>query len=371
MRIVITGGGTGGHVYPALALANALREQVPAPEILFVGTKAGLEAELIPKAGYRLQTIVVSGIERRLSLATLRSFWDMGVGGVQAAAILRRFRPQVVIGTGGYVCGPVVLLAHLARIPTMILEQNVIPGVTNRLLGKVVDRVAVTYAESARYFPARAGVTVTGNPIRRELLGVNRETARRKLGVPAAVRLILAVGGSVGAQRLNEAMPDLMAAYAGNPALQILHVTGKDKYADMLSALEKRGINYQAAGNIRIEPYLYEIADAYAAADLVVCRAGGITLSEITAVGLPAVIVPYPHATDNHQYYNARHLEQEGAAVLIADQELTGARLTAAVRDLLGGGKLPAMAARSKALGRPDAVDRIREMVMALAAGRR
>jgi len=371
MRIIITGGGTGGHVYPAIATADALRATGTNPEILFVGTKSGLEADLVPKAGYELTTIVVSGVERRLSFKALKAFATMAVGGWQAAAVLRRFRPDVVIGTGGYVCGPVVFLAHFFGLPTLILEQNVIPGVTNRLLGRFVDAVAVTYDASRRYFPARTRILVTGNPIRREITQVDRETGCRNLGINPESKVVYAVGGSVGAQKLNEAMVAVMQAYHGRRDISIVHVTGRDKYAATLARLQEIGIDIQSAGNIIVKPYLYNVADAYAAADLVVCRAGGITLSEVTAVGRPAVLVPYPYATNNHQFFNARHLEQEGAAVLLTDDALNGTALLDTVGGLLAdAGRLAAMREQSKRLGRPDAGDRIASLALTLRSQR-
>lgn len=369
MRIIITGGGTGGHVYPAIATADALQAKEAGPEILFVGTRGGLEADLVPKAGYKLATIVVSGVERRLSFRTFKAFADMAVGGWQAAALLRRFRPDVVIGTGGYVCGPVVLLAHFFGIPTLILEQNVIPGVTNRLLGRFADAVAVTYDASRQYFPARAKVIVTGNPIRREITQVGREAGCRSLGIDPASKVVFAVGGSVGARKLNEAMITVIKSFRERRDVAFVHVTGKDKYAAVLAQLQGNGIDIQSAGNIIVKPYLYNVADAYAAADLIVCRAGGITLSEVTAVGRPAILIPYPFATDNHQYFNARHLVREGAAVLLADGDLSGTALRDAIQNLLDNpGRLAAMSEQSKSLGRPDAGDSIASLALSLPA---
>ncbi|MGI5838427.1 MAG: undecaprenyldiphospho-muramoylpentapeptide beta-N-acetylglucosaminyltransferase [bacterium] len=367
MRIIITGGGTGGHVYPAIATADELRAKMDNPEILFVGTKSGLEADLVPKAGYRLATIVVSGVERRFSLKAFKALGAMMVGGWQAAALLRRFRPDVVIGTGGYVCGPVVLFAHLFGIPTLICEQNVIPGVTNRLLGRFADIVCVTYEASRRYFPARTRVVVTGNPIRREITLVSRAAGRRNLGIDPAQRVVFVVGGSVGAKKLNEAMTDVYRSFRKRRDITFIHVTGKDKYEGSLARLREIGIDIQSAGNIILKPYLYNVADAYAAADLIVCRAGGITLSEVTAVGLPAVLIPYPFATNNHQYHNARHLEQAGAAVLLSDDALSGAGLTDILDRLLSDpGELSAMGEKCRSLGHPKAVDEIAELALSL-----
>jgi UDP-N-acetylglucosamine--N-acetylmuramyl-(pentapeptide) pyrophosphoryl-undecaprenol N-acetylglucosamine transferase len=360
VRILIAGGGTGGHVYPGISLANEFREQQKQHKILFVGTRKGMEAELVPKAGYAFETIKVSGFQRKLSIALLKSAVEAVQGFFAAGKIITRFKPDIVIGTGGYVCGPVVSIARLRGIPTMVLEQNVIPGVTNRILGRFVDGVAVTYEASRSYFPKKKQVEVTGNPIRREIMSADPVMGRKTLNLDPEQKVVMSFGGSIGAQTINQAMVEVAAAWKERADVHLLIVTGKDKLSETVRALQEKGIQEDEAGNVTVKPYLYNIQDAYAAADIVVARAGGISLSELTALGKAAIIVPYPHATNQHQDHNARTLAEAGAAVVIPDKELDGKILTVELSNLLNDPvRLQAMARKSKELGRPDAAARI------------
>ncbi len=356
LRIMIAGGGTGGHVYPGISVANEFRDQNMDHRILFVGTERGMEASLIPKAGYELKTIVVSGFQRRISLGIIKSALDAVRGFFQAGTLIRRFQPDIVIGTGGYVCGPVVTVARLRKIPTMILEQNVIPGATNRILGRFVQGVAVTYEASKKYFPAKQDVRVTGNPIRREIMAADPIQGRKSLEIGMDKKVIMSFGGSIGAQTINQAMVDLAEHYISRSDIHILIITGNNKLDETVQALREKGIPHNDAGNVTVKPYLYNIQDAYAAADIIVGRAGGISLSELTALGKAAIVVPYPHATNQHQLHNAEVLGTAGAAVVIDDQSLDGARLVDEVNKLLlQPQKLIDMARNSKLLGRPNA----------------
>ncbi|MEW5953397.1 MAG: undecaprenyldiphospho-muramoylpentapeptide beta-N-acetylglucosaminyltransferase [Bacillota bacterium] len=367
MRFVITGGGTGGHIYPALAIARGLQQKYPGGKILYVGTDRGLEAEIVPKAGLAFRTIRVAGLKRSLSPANLAVLWQTAAGLAGAARILRSFRPAAVVGTGGYVCGPVVLAAAGLRIPTLIHEQNALPGITNRILARIAGRVAVTFDESARYFGRRARVLVTGLPVRPEVIAAGREEARAGLDVKDGRMLVLSFGGSQGARTINQAMIEVLKQLGGKPDLQFLHVAGPKQYEGFMDDLKKSGMTAEKYGNITIEPYLHRMPEALAAADLLICRAGAATIAELTVRGLPAILIPYPHAAANHQEHNARVLAERGAALMVLDRDLRGEMLAGLLSGLLENRpRLKAMSEKSLQLGRPGALDDILDSLAGL-----
>lgn len=360
MRVCLTGGGTGGHIYPALAIARGLQESVPGVRLLYVGTRRGLEADLVPREGLDFATITVQGMPRRLSPSLLG--WALGAGrGLgEAYRIVRRFRPDVVVGTGGYVCGPVVLAAALQRRPIVLHEQNALPGVTNRALARFARTVCLTFPEAARYFPRRSHIVVTGLPVRPAVLAARREDGLKALGLAPDRLTVLVVGGSQGARALNRALRLTWRRVAAREDVQLVHVSGPAGYAETRQAALAEGIDPSGGGNITVMPYLYQMGEALAAADVVVGRAGAAFLAEVTVRGLPAILVPYPHATGNHQEHNARALERAGAAVVIPERELTGERLWEALAGVLDdAGRRRQMAECSLALGKPEALDRI------------
>jgi UDP-N-acetylglucosamine--N-acetylmuramyl-(pentapeptide) pyrophosphoryl-undecaprenol N-acetylglucosamine transferase len=368
MRIVVSGGGTGGHIYPAITLIKTIKQFVESCEIFYIGTQAGLEADLVPKEGLPFATIDVRGFARKLSvenivtlLKTCGSLW-------QSRKILQSFKPDLVIGTGGYVCGPVLLTASLMGIPTMIQEQNVIPGITNRILARFVDKIAVGYADAGKYFSHNEKVVFTGNPIRPEVMTATREAGLAALGLDANKRTILISGGSRGARSINQAMLHVHKYFAGNKDIQLLHVTGKNEYNGIVGNLMQMGIDVGNVGNISIKPYLYDMPKALAVADLAIFRAGAIGLAEITALGIPAILIPYPYAAENHQEFNARVIERQGAALVIKDSELDGTKLTEQISKLIyDPEKLALMAQASRKLGRPQAAETIARMAIHLA----
>lgn len=368
MRIIVAGGGTGGHIYPAITLINTIKNLVSSCEILYVGTREGLEADLIPKEGLPFSTIEVRGFARSLSLQNLVTIVKTFGSVWESRKIIREFRPNLVIGTGGYVCGPVLLAASLMGIPTMIQEQNVIPGITNKILAKFVDKIAVGYADADKYFKNSEKVVFTGNPIRAEVMTATREQGLRELGLDPCKRTILISGGSRGARSINHAMLHVHQYFAKNQDIQLLHVTGKNEYNGIVGNLMQMGIDIGTTGNISIKPYLYDMPKALAVADLAIFRAGAIGLAEITALGIPAILIPYPHAAENHQEFNARVMERQGAAVVIRDCELDGTKLLESIIELIyDTGKLTMMANASKQLGRPEAAETIAHMAIKLA----
>ena len=349
-RVLIAGGGTGGHIYPGLAIAEELISRSPRPEVIFVGTPKGMEMRLVPRSGFAVVGIcsggvIGKGIASRLVSLCLRA----PVGLVQALSLLARLKPDVVIGVGGYASGPLALAATLAGVPTVLQEQNLLPGVTNRILAPWVEAVAVTFEESRRSLSGR--VVVTGNPLRRAVLkGAQRPNDDRFH--------LLVLGGSRGARALNrlmsEAVSHLKPLY---PSLSIVHQSGE------MDEEETRRIYEKHAGDRfewRVEPFLERVWEQYGWADLVVCRAGATTVAEITACGKPVIFVPFPHAARNHQVYNARYLADRGAAVVREQDDLTAERLAGTILELAQDEPRRArMAARSRALGFPNAAARV------------
>lgn len=351
--MIITGGGTGGHIYPALALARHLRERQPAAELLFVGSPGGLEGKIVPAAGFELRTIPARGLRR--SLGGLASFGvELGRGLLQARRILAEFRPDLVFGTGGYVSAPVVLAALLARCPTALHEQNALPGLANRKFAPLVDRVCLSFEESRGAFPRRSRTLFTGNPRASEVAAVDRREAQERLRLDPARRTILVYGGSRGALRINEVITAFLKAGWLPPATQFLYVTGEIYYRQVREQLG------MLPGALRLYPYLDEMPAALAAADLVITRAGATTLAEITALGLPAILIPSPNVVHNHQYHNARLLEKAGAALLLEERELDHHRLRRELNRLRSEpGLLERMSRAGKRMGVPDAAERL------------
>lgn len=369
MRIIISGGGTGGHIYPALTIARAIQKQIPDAEFLYVGTKDGLEADIVPKEGFPFATVNIQGFKRSLTPENLLRGARAFGGVMKAMGIVRRFRPDVAVGTGGYVCGPILLASSLVGIPTLIQEQNVMPGVTNRLLARFVSCIAMGTKESAEHFPKGKRI-FTGNPVREEVLRARRDEGQELFGLDPASKTVLVSGGSRGARSINRAMIGVLAHYAGKQGVQFLHVTGKAGYDDTMERLRQAGVNPDKAGNLFVRPYLYNMPQALACADVAVFRAGAIGIAELTARGVPSILVPYPFAAANHQEMNARAIVSGGAARMILDKELTAERLLSVLAELLSeDAKLKRMAQAAKRLGRPKAADKIASRVIRLAKG--
>ena len=364
MRIIVSGGGTGGHIYPAVTIANQIKEKQPDAEIIFVGTKEGLESEIVPRYGYPIEFIEVAGFQRKLSLDTIKSAFKLLAGLVDALKLIRRIKPDLVVGTGGYVCGPVLFLAALQGIPTCIQEQNAMPGVTNKILAHFVKKVFLGYQEAEKYFSGNSEKLFTGNPIRKEILEVSRATAIEKFKLDPAKKTILVSGGSRGARSINDAMALVETSLAGRSDVQVIHITGETGYEKFIGQVEKKVL---MSDNIKVFRYMHDMPMALAAADLAIFRSGAIGLAELMARGIPSILVPYPYATANHQEHNARAVEGAGGAVVILDKELTGEILLKQIESLLADeSKLQKMKDAAKALGRPEAAEDIARKVLAL-----
>jgi UDP-N-acetylglucosamine--N-acetylmuramyl-(pentapeptide) pyrophosphoryl-undecaprenol N-acetylglucosamine transferase len=353
-RVVIAGGGTGGHLYPGIAVARELRRRAPRVAITFAGTARGIETSVVPREGFELDVLRSAGLKGMSAAALARGVALLPLSAGDAWRILSRRRPQIVIGVGGYSSGPVVLMAALRRIPTLLLEQNAVPGFTNRRLAPVVGAAAVTYESTLAYFGRRG--FVTGNPVRPEFFDPTDAPA----GGPPR---ILIFGGSQGAHAINMAMVAAAPRLAAHPGgLAITHQTGARDLDDVRNA-------YRAAGlEARVEPFLFAMDREMKAADLVVCRAGATTLAELTAAGRASVLVPLPTAADDHQRKNAEVLAAAGAALLVPQSTLAGDALTAAILDLADApDRRAAMAEAARKLARPDAARAIVDRALELA----
>ncbi len=370
-RVIISGGGTGGHIYPAITIARAIADIEPT-EFLYVGSKIGLENTLIPKEGLPFVTLDVRGLERKISFRNLVTLGKTAGSLFKAESIIRHFKPDVVIGTGGFVCGPVLLAASLSGIPTLIQEQNVIPGVTNTILSKFVNRVALGYQEAANRFKKKNILVYTGNPVRKDILTVTKEAGREYLGLDAHKFTLLVAGGSRGARSINTAMIEVHKHFKDDDSIQILHVTGDHEYDRVVKQLDGIDGKGRYGKGSRIIPYLHHMPSALAAADLAVYRAGAVGLAELTVRGVPSILIPYPYAAEDHQRYNAQALVMCGAAKMILDKMLTGRDLLEEILHLKEDpDALAAMAKASKALGKPQAAHDIAELALSIARHRR
>ncbi len=364
-KIIFAAGGTGGHINPALAVAGEVRRRYPDAEILFIGTAEKMEARLVPAAGYDFKTIQISGFNRVLNLngikQNIKTLSHLLKSSSQAKKIIREFAPDVVIGFGGYVSGPVVRAAAKLGIPTAIHEQNAFPGVTNKTLAKMVDAVMLTAEQAAQYMQPKNPVIVTGLPVRGELLEADRDISRAELGLDEKP-LILSMGGSLGAKAINEVMLEVIANRWQANNCTFMHATGKD-CKDFPERLIEKGVDLNSK-NIIVRDYINDMHRCLAAADLVICRAGASSLSEFQALGKPSILIPYPFATENHQFHNAKALADKGAAIVIEEKDLTSAKLMQQIDTLLESpGKLDAMGRAAKSMAVADAQSRIVEVL--------
>ncbi len=355
MRVLIAGGGTGGHVIPALAIARELRDSHGA-EVRFVGTARGLETKLVPEAGFPLELIKVGQLKNVRLATRARTLLDLPLGLLRCVALLRSFRPDVVVGVGGYASGPAMMAAILLRVPTLAFEPNAVPGLANRLVGKWVSAAAVNLEETRRYFNR---AKVTGTPVRPEFFAIEPKAVESRMR-------LLVFGASQGARVLNETMPKIMERLlAAVPNLDVVHQTGARHAESTVAAYERLGIGF---GRLRVTPYLDDMARQFAEADLIVCRSGASSVAEVAAAGRAAVLVPFPQAADDHQRKNAEAFVAAGAAELIVEADLTEERLFGMLRLLLGDDpRRMEMGREARTLAHPNAVREIASMVAELA----
>ncbi len=361
---LFAGGGTGGHLYPAIAIAQKIAESLPAAEIHFVGTAKGLECKVIPTLGYSLHLIAVRGFARRWTVANVlvpfRLMWSL----LQCVGILIQTKPSAVIGTGGYVSGPMLMLAALFGYPTLVQEQNSYPGVTTRMLARWVDRVHLSFQESVRFFKKKEKLIVSGNPVRDLRLGVSKQEARMQFGLHPDKPTMLVFGGSQGALAVNKAVIGCLGDLMEHTDLQLIWSTGTTSLQEVRQATEKY------AARIWVADFISNMAFAYAASDFAVCRAGALTLAEITLYGLPAILIPLPHAAANHQVINANALEKLGAAMVLREEELRESLLAESIKSLLmNTAKRQAMSTAARAAAFPNATNEIVQSIFSLIQG--
>jgi len=364
LRMVLAGGGTGGHVFPGIAVADEFMERDEESEVLFIGIEKGLEARVVPKEGYTIKFIKARGVLGRSVFEKIGSLLRI-LGSVFAAkAILKEAGADVVVGTGGYVSVAPLVAARLLSLPIVVMEQNLVPGYANKMLAKIADAVAVTYHESMSFFP-RTKTFLTGNPIRKMIGGVSREAAMAFFNLDPEKTTVLVLGGSGGASAINNTMLTALNNMLDmRTEIQFLHQTGEHDYEGVRRAYRKLEFGAMVA------PFVYQMAEAYAAADLVISRAGATTLAELTALGKPSIIIPYPYA-GGHQEFNARKLLESGAAKMITEGELTGEKLAAMIKELCASEEARnEMAAQARALGRPDAAKKVVDIAMSMVKAR-
>lgn len=362
MRVVFAGGGTGGHLYPALALARYIRQVDPAGEIIFLGTEKGLESRILPPAGFRLKVLTIKTPVRRVSRAMFRTLFIMAGGTWEAAKFLRWFSPDVVVGTGGYVSVPAVLAAIFLRIPVVLHEQNVIPGLVNKKLAPWVALTCLSFPESCHHFSPRAKLHVTGNPRASEVVGLKTGQQEYKLlGLIPGRKTVLITGGSQGASKLNKITLKALKLMEGRRDIQFLYVTGQRYYQEM----ESQASSLALEPLLKIVPYIENMPAALGIADTVISRAGATTLAEINARGIPAILVPSPNVTNDHQFANARVLEKKGAALVYREEELTPEKLRDALEGILDNPEeLAAMQRSSLEMGYPKAAATMYEALL-------
>jgi UDP-N-acetylglucosamine--N-acetylmuramyl-(pentapeptide) pyrophosphoryl-undecaprenol N-acetylglucosamine transferase len=356
MHIVIAGGGTGGHLFPGIAIAEEFLRRDDKAEVIFIGTKKGIESRLLGPLGYELREIDIEGVKGRGFKALVRGVYQIPLSMWQSRRILKQFYANIVVGVGGYASGPTVLTAHFMNIPTVIAEQNVVPGITNRILGKFANKIFVTYTQTQKYFP-QDKVILSGNPVR-AAFAAGRSKAKEKKDFWQ----LLIFGGSQGAEAINKAVINMLPQLQNmKNKVRVVHQTGARQFEKVKKTYKQFGIQ------VKVLPFIVDMAAAYAAADLIICRAGATSLAEITAAGKAAILIPYPWAANDHQTKNAQAMAKASAAVVIKENELTSSRLFGVVKNLLNNEKkLEDMKEKSAQLGNINAAGNIVDACMEL-----
>ena len=366
MKVLMSGGGTAGHINPALAIADTIKKNIPGAEILFVGTPAGMESKLVPQAGFAYTSMPVSGFQRKLTPENIkRNFEAAGhliLSGHRARKIINEFKPDIAIGTGGYVCGPVLRKAAQMGVPVLVHEANAFPGVTVKMLARYCDCVMLAVEDAKNRISADTEFVVTGNPVRAEVLEYDKARARKELKLDDRP-LIVSFGGSLGARTINESMLDLLVRSSKDGKYQ--HIHGYGKYGSfVLDELKARGVDLASCSNLDVREYISDMPRVMAAADLVICRSGAMALTEIQALGKAAILIPSPNVAENHQYYNAMAMVDRGAADIIVEKDITPQLLTEKADRLAGDRtKLEEMSINARKMAILDSRERIFEVV--------
>ncbi len=329
MKVIITGGGTGGHIYPAIAIADEIKRKDPGSEILYIGNKIGLEKDIVPRFGYDMRFVAAKWIDRRNILKIADTGFHTLRGILQSRRIMKKFKPDAVIGTGGYVCFPVIYAAHGFGARCYIHEQNAFPGMANKLLERFADKIFLGFGEAGSYFKEPQKHVVSGNPVRNDFFEVNREKARTELGIPVESFVIFVFGGSQGSEAINHAVLDLTCAVDAKENMYLIFATGTMYYDEMIEKMKNLGMENES--RIRLRPYIDDMARCISAADIVIGRAGALSVAEICTVGRASILIPSPNVTGNHQFFNAKAVADKGGALLIEEKNLTAEKLAEAV----------------------------------------
>ncbi len=369
MRFILTCGGTAGHINPALSVAGRLKQRCPDSEFLFLGAEGNMEMDLVPREGYEIRPLKITNISRDLSLSgtlhNARTLRNVLSSEAVSKRIIQDFAPDAVIGTGGYVCYPVLRAASRMRIPTFIHESNAAPGLTTKLLAGHVDRIFVGFEDSRRFYADPARVVVTGTPVRGDFSRYTKSGAKAELGLPPELPLVVSVWGSLGSGHMNGILTQLLPLLRSGHDFTLIHSIGSRDFADISRKIGALDVRPEDVG-VDVREYIYDIPRVMAAADLILCRAGASTLAELVSLGKPAVLIPSPNVTDNHQEKNARILERAGGAEVLLEGEFDAASLLEKVRGLLGDGdRLEKMSAAMSRLSVSDAADRICDEILA------
>ncbi len=364
MKIVIAGGGTAGHIYPGISIADELVLEIEDAEIIFIGNKDGIEERIVKDAGYEFEPIKVKGFKRSFSIENINAVTRSLRAFSEVKQFLKKFKPEVVVGMGGYVSAPAIAAAYNSKIPTLIHEQNAYPGFANKLLSRFVDTVATSFPNGEECFTRAKRVVFTGNPIRRRMIGAVKDTSLDNFNLEKGKKTLLIFGGSQGAKKINDSVINSYKMFKNESNLQIIHITGKDHFSEVCKEMKKIVDTKKDKLRYQAHPYINDINRAYAAADICLCRAGATTIAEITALGVPAILVPYPHATGSHQKKNADFLVNHGAAKKINDEDLTPDSFYKASMELISDNKtMVEMKNHSQKIGKPFAANDIAKLI--------
>lgn len=362
MRAIIAAAGTGGHINPGLAIANKIKEKEKNSEILFIGTNRGLENDLVPRAGYKLETINAHGLERKITIENFKNLYATYKSIDEAKKIIKEFKPDILIGTGGYICVPTVIAAKKMNIPVILHESNAFPGIAVKLFKKKADKILVGFKEAKERLDNRENVIVTGNPIKLKKLEYDenkKEKIKIELGLKPNIPVVLVFGGSQGAQSINRSFIEIIVNKK-NKDYQIMWAVGPEQYNKIKAELNKVNVNIEKIDNAKIVPYIYNMEEVMNISDLIVCRSGAMTITEISVVGKPAIFIPFPYATENHQEYNARVLEKVNAARIILDKDINSEILGNSINEIIKDKtKLEEMGKNASKIAKPNVEDEI------------